>query len=85
MDRAAELPDRRQYEKRGIAIKAQAIGREPSEQELQTIQKEFSQKYGEGWKVDTIYPGALITEDEGSGFVDGHMVIFKRRRQLRDE
>ncbi|MEC4672592.1 MAG: hypothetical protein VST68_00250 [Nitrospirota bacterium] len=85
MNKTAELLDRRRYEKRGIAIKAQCIGRAPSEKMLETIQNQFSQKYGEGWKLDSVYPGAIVADSQTSGFEEGHMVIFKRRRQLRDE
>lgn len=85
MHREDELQDRRRYEKRGIAIKAQAIGRKPTEQMLETIQNQFSQKYGEGWTLDSVYPGAIAADSQSSGFEEGHIVIFKRRRQLRDE
>ena len=85
MERAEGLLDRRRYEIRGIVIKAQAIGRELSEETLEIIRYQHSQKYGEGWELDSVHPGAIITEPQGSSFQDGHMVIFKRRRQLRDE
>lgn len=85
MSRATELPDRRRYEKRGIALKAQNIGREPSEKMLEKIHNQFSQKYGEGWKLDSVYPGAIVADSQTAGIEEGHVIIFKRRRQLRDE
>lgn len=85
MSRTTEFPDRRRYEKRGIAIKAESMGRAPSEKMLETIHKQVSQKYGEGWKLDSVFPGGIVAGTQNPGFEEGHMVIFKRRRQLRDE
>ena len=85
MNQETNVSDRRRYEKRGIAIKAQAMNREPSEEMLESLRLDFSQKYGEGWKVDSVYPGAIVPNAHSATFEEGHMVIFKRRRQLRDE
>jgi len=85
MDNPAEVQDRRRYEKRGIAIKAQAMNREPTDQLIESLRHEISQKYGEGWKLDSVYPGTIVADAQKAIFEEGHMVIFKRRRQLRDE
>ena len=85
MKKQEELFDRRRYEKRGVAIKTQALGRPPSEEMLEAIHSQFSQKYGEGWKIDSVYPGSIFVDSQIPEIEDGHMVIFKRRNQLRDE
>ena len=85
MNKAAELLDRRSYEIRGVALKAQEMNKAPSEQRLKSLCQEFSQKYGEGWKLDSVYPGAIFGDPQRAGFEEGYMVVFKRRRQLRDE
>ena len=85
MKKQNELIDRRRYEKRGIAIKTQNLGKPLSEEILKTIKGQFSQKNGEGWKIDSHYPGAILVDSRKSEIEEGHILIFKRRRQLRDE
>jgi len=77
--------DRRGYEKRGVAVPAGIQGRGPSESTLSTLHTQLVKQYGEGWEVDTVYPGSICETPNSSKMEEGHMVIFKRRRQLRDE
>ena len=77
--------DRRRYEKRGIAVPAEAQGRAPGESDLSTLQKQLVKRYGEGWEVDRVYPGTICDSSQALDMEEGHLVIFKRRRQLRDE
>ncbi len=60
-------------------------GRGPCESTLSTLHKQLVKRYGEGWEVDTIYPGTICDNPTFTEMEEGHMVIFKRRRQLRDE
>lgn len=85
MEQPRKPIDRRRYEKRGMAVPAESQGRGPSESTLVTLQKQFVKRYGEGWEMDTVYPGAICDSPKSVGMEEGHMVIFKRRRQLRDE
>lgn len=77
--------DHRQYEKRGVAVPAGIQGRGPSESTLSTLHKQLVKQYGEGWEVDTVYPGSICETPKSPKMKEGHIVIFKRRRQLRDE
>ncbi|MDT7042193.1 hypothetical protein [Candidatus Nitronereus thalassa] len=85
MENAQENSDRRHYEKRGVAVPAEIQGRGPGDSALATLHKQLVKRYGEGWEVDSVYPGAICDNAEGIDMEEGHMVIFKRRRQLRDE
>lgn len=85
MTTEGKAPDRRQYEERGIAIPAVMQGRTPAEATLSDLQKQLVKRYGEGWEVDRIYPGSICDAEQDEAMTEGHMVIFKRRRQLRDE
>lgn len=85
MEHHQKLIDRRQYEKRGVAVPAGIQGRGPCESTLSTLHKQMVKQYGEGWEVDTVYPGSICETSKSSKMEEGHMVIFKRRRQLRDE
>jgi len=85
MDDSRETPDRRGYETRGVAVPAGFQGRGPCELTLSTVRKQLVKRYGEGWEVDTVYPGTICNTSTSTEMEEGHMVIFKRRRQLRDE
>jgi len=84
MEQPRRQIDRRRYEKRGMAVPAEIQGRGPSESTLSVLHRQLVKRYGEGWEVDTIYPGTICGTPT-SDMEEGHMVIFKRRRQLRDE
>lgn len=85
MGQTQKLIDRRQYEKRGVAVPAEIQGRGPCELILSTLQKQLVKRYGEGWEIDKVYPGTICDTENSVEMEEGHMVIFKRRRQLRDE
>jgi hypothetical protein len=85
MEQAQDHTDRPQYEKRGIAMPTEIQGRGPCESTLATLHKQLVKRYGEGWEVDSVYPGAICENAQAVDMEEGHMVIFKRRRQLRDE
>lgn len=77
--------DRRRYEKRGVAVPTGIQGRGPCESTLSTLHKQLVKRYGEGWEIDKVYPGTICDTETSVEMEEGHMVIFKRRRQLRDE
>ena len=85
MEHPQKSADRRQYEKRGVAIPAKIQGRGPNESTLTTLHKQLVKRYGEGWEVEMVYPGSICENTKSLQMEEGHMVIFKRRRQLRDE
>ncbi len=85
MEHPQKPTDRRRYEKRGVAVPAGIQGRGPSEYTLSTLHKQMVKRYGEGWEIDTVYPGSICETSKSPQLEEGHMVIFKRRRQLRDE
>ena len=85
MEQTQKMIDRRRYEKRGVAVPAEVQGRGPSESTLSTLQTQLVKRYGEGWEIDTVYPGTIFDTSQAIDIEEGHMVIFKRRRQLRDE
>lgn len=85
MEQTGKLVDRRRYEKRGIAVPAEIQGRGPCDSTLSTLQKQLVKRYGEGWEVDMVYPGTICDSVQTIDMEEGHLVIFKRRRQLRDE
>jgi hypothetical protein len=80
-----DLIDRRLYETRGVAIKDQEMGRPLSPDRKGTIQEQFIKKYGSGWELAAEHQGALVDSYPNDLWPDGHILIFKRRRQLRDE
>ena len=85
MEQPQKTMDGRKYEKRGMAVPAEIQGRGPSESTLSTLHKQLVKRYGEGWEMDTVYPGTICNTPTSIDMEEGHMVIFKRRRQLRDE
>jgi len=85
MEQPQKRIDRRGYEKRGMAVPAESQGRGLSKSTLSTLQKQLVKRYGEGWEMDTVYPGTICDTPKSIDMEEGHMVIFKRRRQLRDE
>ena len=85
MDHRTKMADRRRYEKRGVAVKASAEGRPLSESATARLHKQVLKKYGEGWEVDAVYPGSIFDSPQSAETREGHIVMFKRRRQLRDE
>jgi len=85
MEQAEKRIERRRYEMRGIAVPAESQGRGPGKAALSKLQKHLIKRYGEGWEVDKIYPGEICQSSHTLNMEEGHLVIFKRRRQLRDE
>ena len=85
MNRQKKMTDRRRYEKRGVAVKTGVEGRPLSESATARLHKQVLRKYGEGWEVEAVYPGSLVDSPQWAEAREGHIVMFKRRRQLRDE
>ncbi len=85
MDHRTKMADRRRYEKRGVAVKASAEGHQLSKWATARLHKQVLKKYGEGWEVDAVYPGSIFDSPQSAETKEGHIVMFKRRRQLRDE
>lgn len=85
MDLLMKSIDRRHYETRGVVIKEPAVGRGISDELRHQLQRQFIKKYGEGWELDSIHPGSIAENDLTDDWSEGHLLVFKRRRQLRDE
>jgi len=85
MNKREDLIDRRLYETRGVVIKDQDMGRPLSRDRKGTIQDQFNKKYGNGWKLAAEHQGAMVENYQNDLWSNGHILIFKRRRQLRDE
>ena len=85
MDVQTDFTDQRRYEKRAVAVKKIPIGRPLSGSMTTRLQHHLIKKYGEGWELDSIHGGSIMESLEAAESIEGQVVIFRRRRQLRDE
>lgn len=80
-----KLIDRRRYERRGVVVHDSEAGRPIADTLRRRLTEQFVKRYGDGWELESIQRGSVVYDPHLQEWTDSHILLFKRRRQLRDE